>query len=394
MNNVKKVDKLGKLAIVANDYPAPNHMRLVFVQQLVEAILGQGIKASVIAPQSITHAIVHREKLLPRKACYTTPNGINYDVFRPYILTFGNGAFMSSALNLLNNAIISRMLKKIGPNTLYAHFWSSALLVAPYARKEKKPLFVACGEGDNAIEEMIKTISDSRLKELSKTVTGVVSVSSENKRRCITFNLADSENIGVFPNCVDTELFKPVKKTDCRATLGISNNDFVIAFVGGFIPRKGPDKLAKAITEINDPSIKVLFIGKEFPGYPFDFNCPGVILKGAIEHNKLNTYLGAADIFVLPTQNEGCSNAIVEALAMGLPVISSRGAFNDDILDEFNSIRVDPNDINSIKGAILKLKGDPALLEQMKSYSESKHDSYSVKGRAKRIITFIYERLS
>ena len=176
--------------------------------------------------------------------------------------------------------------------------------------------------------------------------------------------------------------------------MGISNNDFVIAFVGGFIPRKGPDKLAKAISEINDSSIKVFFIGKEFPGYPFNFDCPGVLIKGSVDHKKLTIYLGAADIFVLPTQNEGCSNAIVEALSMGLPVISSIGAFNDDILDESNSIRVDPNDVESIKAAILILKGNPGQLETMRLYSISKHDSYSVRGRAKRIISFIRDRLS
>ena len=394
MCNKYEDDKIGKLVIIANDYPAHNHMRLVFVQQLVEAMVEEGTRVSVIAPQSISHALVHKEKLLPREAYYITPKGIEYEVYRPYIITLGNRNFLSGGLNLLNNAIISRILKKVRPSTLYAHFWSSALFVAPYARKKKIPLFVACGEGDNAIEEMIKALSITELNNLSKIVTGVVSVSSENKRRCIAYNLAESDIIGVFPNCVDTELFKPIEKKDCRAVLGISNNDFVIAFVGGFIPRKGPDKLAKAISEINDPSIKVFFIGKEFPGYPFYFDCPGVILKESIDHNKLNVYLGAADIFVLPTQNEGCSNAIVEALAMGLPVISSEGAFNDDILDEYNSIRVDPNDVNSIKEAILKLKGNPILLEQMRLYSLSKHNSYSVRGRAKRIIAFIREKLS
>ena len=95
----------------------------------------------------------------------------------------------------------------------------------------------------------------------------------------------------------------------------------------------------------------------------------------------------------MPTQKEGCCNAIVEALAMGLPVISSDGAFNDDILDENNSIRLNPNDVDAIAAAIKKLKEDKVLRQCMAEYSLSRHEEYSIQGRAKRIMEFI-NRLS
>ena len=145
--------------------------------------------------------------------------------------------------------------------------------------------------------------------------------------------------------------------------------------------------------KLNDPTIKVMFIGKPFPGYDYDFDCPGIIHKGPLDHDLLPQYLNCADVFVMPTQKEGCCNAIVEALAMGIPVISSDGAFNDDILDENNSIRLDPNDIDAIASAIKKMKEDRSLRHKMVEYSLSRHAEYSIQVRAKRIINFIENKI-
>ena len=136
-----------------------------------------------------------------------------------------------------------------------------------------------------------------------------------------------------------------------------------------------------------------MFIGKPFPGYAYDFDCPGIIHKGPLDHELIPQYMSCADIFVLPTQKEGCSNAVVEALAMGLPVISSDGPFNDDILDEHNSIRINPDDVDALTDAIRKLRDDKTLRKSMADYSHSRHEEYSIEGRAKRILGFINEQI-
>ena len=84
---------------------------------------------------------------------------------------------------------------------------------------------------------------------------------------------------------------------------------------------------------------------------------------------------------------------VVETLAMGLPVISSDGPFNDDILDEHNSIRVNSDDVDARTDAIRKLLDDKALRKSMADYSNSRHVEYSIEGRAKRILGFINEQI-
>lgn len=381
------------ITVVAGNYPSEGRMNLVFVQQLVHELINVGINVTVVAPQSITHAIVHRESLLPLFSRGKTGKGVEYEIYRPFSISFGNIKLFKRFSFYYNRRVIVKTISKINSDILYSHFWSSALPIYEYAKKNNIPLFVACGEGDNAMEDMVGSMVKDKLRQLASSVWGVVSVSSENKRKCLEYGLATEDNIEVFPNCVNTKIFCKADVADLKRDLGIKEEDFVICFVGGFIPRKGPDRLAKAIEKLNDPQIKVLFIGKPFPGYSYDFSCPGIIYKGAVDHNLLPQYLNCADIFVLPTQKEGCSNAIVEALAVGLPVISSDGAFNDDILDKKNSIRVNPNDIDAIAEAIRFLKEDIDFRTQIKQNSFLRHNDYSIEKRADKILKFIKNKV-
>lgn len=387
-------NQIKSITVVASNYPAPGHAALVFVQQLVHAMIDQGVKVNVIAPQSIVHAIVHKKALLPKHSKPKTDSEIEYNVYRPYSLSFGNSNYFAKFTHCFNERKVNRLLKKINSDVIYCHFWGSATWGYNYASKNKKPLFVACGESGELFFKELKSFSLDTIKNMSSAVTGVVSVSAENKRKCIEHSLAKAENIEVFPNCINADIFVKSDDSEMKKQLGIGENDFVLAFVGGFITRKGPDRVAKAITKVNDSKIKVMFIGKPSVGYDYDFDCSGIIHKGPLDHDLLPKYLNCADAFVLPTQSEGCCNAIVEALAIGLPVISSEGAFNDDILDENNSIRINPDDVDAIAEAIKKLKDNPELCKKMSEYSIARHDEYSIEGRAKRILDFINRKIN
>lgn len=379
-----------RITIVSEDYPAKGHQAYLFVQQLAHSIVHHGIEVTVVAPQSIVHAVVHRKKLLPSHSVCYTDLGEKYNLYRPYVLSFGRNNFLRKVALWVNKWIITNKVKGIESDVIYAHFWSCAVPVCDYCSKNDIPLFVACGEGDNALEDMMVSMSTQKISRLAKAVKGVICVSSENKRKCIEYGLVSEINTILSPNCVNIHLFCEKSGNESfRQELGASDEDFVVIFVGGFTNRKGPDRVADAITLLNEKDIKAIFIGREFSGYEYDFVCPGLIFKGNVEHDMLPRYLNASDVFVLPTQKEGCCNAIVEALSIGLPVISSKGAFNDDILNDQNSIRVDPNDICEIACAIKKLKCDKALRQRMREYSLGRHEDYSIDKRARDIISFM-----
>lgn len=381
------------ITVISDHFPSPGRPIYVFVQQLVFALVDMGVKVNVVAPQSLTHALLRGEKILPRVFQAITNQGNSFKVYRPYSISFGTGhKRLSKMVNNYNQKNLLRVLNKVRPEILYGHFWYNAQRVSGYALNHSLPLFVACGEGDNAIEDLCAELSTEDKMRLKEAVKGVISVSSENKRKSIKYGLAKEENIIVLPNCVDDALFHCSDGLSKRKSLGISSEDFVVSFTGAFIQRKGSKTLSKAIKLLNNPNLKSIFMGK-----PMDFDnetpdCPGIVYMSSTEHEKIPELLNASDLFVLPTLNEGCCNAIVEALACGIPVVSSNRPFNGDILNDGNSIVVNPESVEEVASAISRLMNDKSLYSQKRKYAVEHSHEYSIVERAKKIYNFICDR--
>lgn len=384
-----------KIAIICDDFPSEDRQTYVFVEQLVNELARQSVEVVVIAPQSLTRHYLRHVPLLPKKDVILN-NGHPYTVYRPYAISLGNAkGWVITLVEKFRYFGISKCLKEQGKNldAIYGHFWHNAFVAREFAYHNRIPMFVACGEGDNAMESLIARMSEKEKAKFSANVKGVISVSSENKRKSVRYGLAKEENIIVLPNAVDSSIFVKDTARDIRKELGVSDDDFLIVFTGAFIHRKGSARLSAAIDKLNDPHIKVAFIGGSLVGDDATPTCRGVVHMGKINHDEVPQYLYAADVFCLPTLNEGCSNAIVEALACGLPVVSSNLPFNEDILDKTNSITINPMDVDQIADAIARIKNTEGLKEQLSAGAIVKAQSLRIDIRANKIINFIQSKL-
>ena len=107
-------------------------------------------------------------------------------------------------------------------------------------------------------------------------------------------------------------------------------------------------------------------------------------------HNELCTYLNCADVFVLPTNAEGCCNAIIEAIACGLPIISSNKSFNNEILNDNYSIRINEESVEEIYQAIKLIKEDEVFRKKMAESALVASNKFEISNRAKAIAQFVF----
>lgn len=379
------------ILIFSKGYPTPSDPFFAFVEQIAIALSNRGIKVSVVAPQSITKHWVRGNELHPKFRHYHDgENRYGIDVYQPYTFSLGNK--FARINNWVDSIVTKKVLSKLKekPEICYGHFWFSARNLFPYAKKHRLPLFVACGESNVILENPYKP---EDVKDFIDYVNGVICVSSKNKEESVKSGFTDGENCIVIPNAVNPCLFFRKNKEELRAKYGYSKDDFIVAYCGAFEYRKGSKRLSNAINKLTGCDVKSFFIGKGLDFRLEEPDCKGILFKGPLGHEKLPDYLNMADIFCLPTLQEGCCNAIVEALACGLPIISSDKSFNYDILNEQNSILVDPMDEDAIAKAIKKLYEDNELRDWLAKGALSTGANLTIDKRAERVLNFIDNRI-
>lgn len=382
-----------KICVVSQGFPYPDVPFFTFVGELCKEMAAQGEEITVVAPQSIFKPILRNEPKIPFRYEIKIQGGKNIVVYTPKVFSVGTLPIIGKRINnfFAQRAYTETIKKYVGDvDVFYGHFFFQGYHALPEAMRRGKPIIVASGETNVTYRKEYTSYFKDYLNQLK----GIIFVSTKNKEEAIKYGLTDGSNCVVLPNSVDEKCFHQLDKNVCRKELGYSEDDFIVAFVGYFTHRKGSRRVADAITMLNDEQIKSIFIGKNTEGEEVEPNCDGILFKGSMDHDKIPTYLGAADVFVLPTRAEGCPNAVVEALACGLPVISSDRKFNYDVLDKTNSVLVDPDDVEAISKAINKLKNDVLLRESLVQGALKKAKDLTITERARKIIAFIKQQIN
>lgn len=375
--------KVKHICFFSEGYPTEDYPFFTFVRQLVVAIADKGVKCTVIAPQSVTKNLIRNTNVRPERWIDITKNGSEIIVLQPKYISF-------STLNLFGTNVSHYFFEKaaiaayqesgVDADVLYGHFWHSGMVAAKIAKIFKVPVIVASGEAMILVDDFYRR---KIIDELLPYIRGTICVSAKNFDESLEHGLIEADKMIVIPNAIDSNLFFLSDKLKARQKLGISDDKFIVAFTGSFIHRKGSKRVQYALEALDD--VYGIFIGSgdEEP------DGERVIFSGTVPHEEVVEYLNASDVFVLPTLAEGCCNAIIEAEACGLPIISSDKRFNDDILTEQNSIRINSLDVEAIANAITFVKDHPDVAESMKDESLRISNQLQIEKRADKVIEFI-----
>ena len=156
--------------------------------------------------------------------------------------------------------------------------------------------------------------------------------------------------------------------------------EVTMLFVGRLVSQKALDVLIAALAKI-EPGIKWRLIlvgdGPERAALAGDAARLGVAdrieLRGWVAKDALPEIYRGADIFVLPSRDEGMPNALLEAMAAGLPVVATRIAGSAEVvIDQETGLLVAPEDTEALTAALLRL-----------ITSESERARFGTAGRAR-----------
>ncbi|MCP5062694.1 MAG: glycosyltransferase family 4 protein [Ignavibacteriae bacterium] len=166
-------------------------------------------------------------------------------------------------------------------------------------------------------------------------------------------------NIDIIFNGIDINRFTPMEKKK-------ENKKLVIISTGRLIERKGYHFLLEAIKPIRE-KVEVRLIGdgnqKEELLETVRKNELNVYFLGIYKQEDLPAELNKADVFILPSMNEGMSNSVLEAMACGLPVIATNVGGSDELIKN-NGYIIKKTNIHSITDAIKKYLLNKSLLSE------------------------------
>jgi glycosyltransferase involved in cell wall biosynthesis len=203
------------------------------------------------------------------------------------------------------------------------------------------------------------------------------------------------------PNGVDTVRFSPCTEEEQlrqRGRLGI-RFQHVILHVGRHVALKGGDVLIRAFAQTKDSlpvDTGLVFLGDGEQTGPWKRLASELGIGDAVlfapAHDKPEHYYQAADAFALPSRQEGMPNALLEAMACGLPCVASdSGGIRDILADKFPGQLVAPGDVNALASALERLF-QPAVLALGAQMREHVDTHFSITTISRRLIT-IYEEL-
>ncbi len=146
--------------------------------------------------------------------------------------------------------------------------------------------------------------------------------------------------ISVIYNSVDHQRFHPSVREKhrkaVRTELGIQDTDFLLLFVGNDFKRKGLPLLVQSLNRLENPHLKLVVVGHDRAGnhqIRTAKNQLGDRIFFLGSQTRIEKYYGAADLLVLPARYDAFANVCLEAMACGIPVITTRTNGAGEIID-------------------------------------------------------------
>ncbi len=285
---------------------------------------------------------------------------------------------------------ISGIVKKERVNIIVAHTAQAISLAIPAVKRNKNCKLVAIRRvdfhvGKNAL---------SRWKYTTNLLDRIAAVSGAIKNILISDGIAQ-EKISVIHDCIDLHKFTNSPSPDAlRVKLQIPENNFIIGTVAALAGHKDYPNLLQAAKIVLNLKRNITFIAVGSGG-------DEQVLKEL--HKELNLadsfkfvgfqedvgqFLKLFDLFVLPSKTEGLGSSLLDAMAMGLPVIATNAGGIPEIVEHNkNGLVVKKQNPQALAEAIIKMAEDEDLRKKFAEEGLKRVERFSVRNIVEQYIT-------
>ncbi|NOG84882.1 MAG: glycosyltransferase family 1 protein [Candidatus Scalindua sp. SCAELEC01] len=268
---------------------------------------------------------------------------------------------------------LSLLIKKEGYDIIHCHTSKGGFIGRLAARLAGSKVIIYSPHGDifEGYFSRLTTKAFVLLEKFAAQFTDkIITLSIRGKKRFLEQGIGEERRIKHIYNGIDFKKF--TRTEDKRGEFGLRKDDFVCATIGRLVPVKGHSCLLKAIRRVVQviPQAKFLFVGdgpqrqrleQEIIVLELENN---VSLLGA--RTDIAEILFCIDLFLLPSINEGFGIVLVEAMAMGKPIVATNvGGIPEIVKDGTTGILVSPKDDEALSSSIIKLHKNPGLALKM-----------------------------
>jgi teichuronic acid biosynthesis glycosyltransferase TuaC len=355
-----------KLLFVSNLFPDRREpVRGLDNATLLQTLrVGHGYRIRVLAPRPSRLAGWFGSRLLPR-GCRPGDETLHpCYVAAGYVPRFGsrwNDRLMARALR----GPFVEAVRDFRPDVILASWlFPDGCAVAALARQAGLPV-VLITQGSDTHQYLVDPVRRRKILAAIGEAEAVICRSGDLARRLETAGVP-SEKLQVIYNGVDPDVFFPRDRAEARQALGVAHGDPSLLFVGNLLPVKNPVFLLRAHAAFNDarsragarPSrLRLIGEGPMEPTLRQEARRLGTLdqveFLGRRSAREVALWMSASDVFCLTSVAEGFPNVLLEAMACGLPIVSTDvGGIREKITGPENGHLVPPGDLGRYVAAL------------------------------------------
>lgn len=287
--------------------------------------------------------------------------------------------------DLLDVARLASCIRRAGPfDLVHGHSSKGGALVRLAGRWLDVPaIYTPHGwiTMDPQLSAVKRAIYGAAERWLACQSAAIIAVSGDEAEHARQLGI-DPRRVKIVANGIAAPKFPP--RDEARQRLGFTDTDLVIGSVGRLVPQKAPDVLVNAFARLAGefPQVRLLLVGSG----PLEAKLHALIAQLGLESRvrlvgevAATELLPALDIFCLSSRYEGLPYVLLEALAAGLPIVSTRvGGAATCVTPGENGLLVAADDAPALSAALGQLAAHPEQRMRFAATSLSRSNAFTV----------------